>query len=223
MYRLARRETTEGGQMKKLFVIGDSISCYYGKYLKDMLNGFCGYDRKGGNHKLENLDDCTDGINGGDSSMVLTYFREVLKKDFFHPDYLLLNCGLHDVKKHGDTLQIPPEQYRDNLNQICDLAKQNGINVIWVRTTPLNENSPHISHRETVRHKGDIERYNQIADAVMSARDIPVIDLYTFTKNLGPGIYLNNADTVHFNEHAAQLQASHVAGAVDVLINKGNL
>ena len=204
--------------MKKLFVIGDSISCYYGKYLKDMLNCICEYDRKGGKHKLENLDDCTDGVNGGDSSMVLTYFREVLKKDFFHPDYLLLNCGLHDVKKHGTNLQIQPEQYRENLNQICDLAKQNGINVIWVRTTPLNENSPQMNQSDILRRKGDIERYNQIADTIMSDRNIPVIDLYTFTKNLGSDIYLNHADTVHFNEQAAQLQASYIAGAVAVLL-----
>lgn len=203
--------------MKKLFVIGDSISCYYGKYLKAMLNGFCEYDRKGGNHKLENLDDCTDGINGGDSSMVLTYFREVLKKDFFHPDYLLLNCGLHDVKKHGETLQIPPEQYRDNLNQICDLAKLHEINLVWIRTTPLNENSPQMSKSNILWRRGDIEIYNQIADAIMFARNIPVIDLYTFTRNLGPNIYLNHVDTVHFDEHAAQLQASYIAGAITAI------
>ena len=127
--------------MKKLFVIGDSISCYYGQYLKDMLNGCCEYDRKGGNNKLENLDDCSDGINGGDSSMVLTYFQEILKMAFFHQDYLLLNCGLHDTKNHNGILQIPPEQYSKNLNQICNLAKQHGINVIRARTTPLNKNS----------------------------------------------------------------------------------
>jgi lysophospholipase L1-like esterase len=179
-----------------------------------MLNGVCEYDRKGGNHKLENLDDCTDGINGGDSSMVLTFFREVLKKDFFQPDYLLLNCGLHDVKKHNCRLQIPPEQYRDNLNQICDLAKQHVINVVWIRTTPLNKNSPQISLNDILSRKVDIDNYNQIADGIMFARNIPVIDLYTFTRNLGPDIYLNQVDTVHFNEHAAQLQASYIAGAV---------
>ncbi|MEI8244456.1 MAG: SGNH/GDSL hydrolase family protein [Lentisphaerota bacterium] len=205
-------------QMNKLFVIGDSISCYYGKYLKDMLNGVCEYDRKGGNHKLENLDDCTDGINGGDSSMVLTYFRKVLNKDFFHPDYLLLNCGLHDIKNNTGKLQIQPEQYGDNLNQICDLAKHHGIKLIWVRTTPLNENSLHITSGESIWRKGDIEQYNNLADNIMSTRNIPVIDLYSFTKNLGTDIYLNRTDTVHFNDEVARLQAAFIAGLLQPIL-----
>ncbi len=68
--------------MEKIFVVGDSISCYYGEYLEAMLKDVYEYDRKGNTHKLEDLDDCTNGINGGDSSMVLTYLKSVVNMDF---------------------------------------------------------------------------------------------------------------------------------------------
>ena len=206
--------------MKKLFVIGDSISCYYGKYLKDMLNGICEYDRKGGNHKLENLDDCTDGINGGDSSMVLTYLKSVINRDFFSPDFILLNCGLHDTKICDGKLQVSVERYRENLLSILNIVKQKNIKTIWVRTTPANEKTTHWEPEEIRRRQDDIDLYNIVADEVMAENKIPVIDLHQFTLNLGPDIYLNKVDSVHFHEQAAQLQAGYIAGAVAVLLRR---
>jgi lysophospholipase L1-like esterase len=203
--------------MKKLFVIGDSISCYYGKYLKDMLDGFCEYDRKGGKHKLENLDDCTDGVNGGDSSMVLAYLKSVINRDFFSPDFILVNCGLHDTKTSDVKLQVPIERYQENLLSILNVVKQKNIKTIWVRTTPANEKTTHWEPEEIRRRQDDIDLYNKVADEVMAENNIPVIDLHQFTLNLGPDIYLNKVDSVHFNEQAAQLQASYIAGAVAVL------
>jgi lysophospholipase L1-like esterase len=204
--------------MKKLFVIGDSISCYYGKYLKDMLNSFCEYDRKGGKHKLENLDDCTDGVNGGDSSMVLTYLKSVINRDFFSPDFILLNCGLHDTKASDGKLQVPIEKYRENLLSILNIVKQKNIKTIWVRTTPANEKTTHWEPEEIRQRQDDIDLYNKVADEVMAENKIPIIDLHQFTLNLDPDIYLNKVDSVHFNEQAAQLQAGYIAGAVAVLL-----
>ncbi len=198
--------------MKKLFVIGDSISCYYGKYLEQMLSGIYLYDRKGGTHKLDNLDDCTDGINGGDSSMVLTYLQSVINMDFFAPDFLLLNCGIHDTKMPHGQLQIPPEEYRKNLQKIIDLCTKNGIKIIWVRTTPANEESDQVTSEELRRRQDHIDVYNEIADNVMGKNKIPIIDLHLFTLNLGPEIYLNEVDLVHFNAETAKLQAAFIAG-----------
>jgi lysophospholipase L1-like esterase len=205
--------------MKKLFVIGDSISCYYGKYLAPMLEGICEYDRKGGTHKLVNLDDCTDGINGGDSSMVLTYLKSVINMDFFKPDYLLLNCGSHDTKMPDGKLQVPPENYRNNLQEILDIAKNKGINVIWVRTAPVNENTTHWPLSEIQRRRNAVALYNKIADKIMMQNQIPIIDIHSFTKNLGPDIYLNKVDSVHFNEKAAELQAAFIAGSLFSLVS----
>ncbi len=204
--------------MKKLFVIGDSISCYYGEYLKAMLEGFYEYDRKGGSNKLEDLDDCTDGINGGDSSMVLAYLKSVINMDFFNPDYLLLNCGIHDTKMPEEKLQVSPEQYSKNLEKILDIVKSKSTKVIWVRTTPVNKHTKCWDSQEILRRQRNIDRYNDIADEIMAGNNVPVINLNKFTVNLGPDIYLNKFDSVHFNNEAARLQAAFIAGSVISMI-----
>lgn len=40
-----------------------------------------------------------DGPNGGDSQMVLAYLKSRLADRTFEPDVIMLNCGLHDIKK----------------------------------------------------------------------------------------------------------------------------
>jgi len=63
--------------MKKLYVIGDSISMHYGPDLEAMLESVMAYSRKSGQEEaLKNLDRPA-GANGGDSSMVLAYLRAV--------------------------------------------------------------------------------------------------------------------------------------------------
>jgi len=46
----------------------------------------------------------------------------------------------------------------------------------------------------------------------MADHDVPIIDLFSFTRNLGDGIYLNGTDHVHFNDAAAAQQAAFLAG-----------
>lgn len=210
--------------MKKpaVFVIGDSISCYYGKHLQKMLEGVFDYDRKGGRHTLRNLDDGTNGVNGGDSSMVLTYVQGLKKRGNFKPDYLILNCGIHDTKKNPATRknQIPPEAYKRNLQTICRLLRKMGIKVIWVRTTPFNKNFVFPKGANPIHTTQDTHRYNRIADGVMKEYRIPTVDLYAFTINLGEGIYCDNY--VHFDEATAARQASFIAGYLDALIRNGH-
>lgn len=208
------RDKKTGVTMKKLFVIGDSISCYYGKYLEQYTRGVFEYDRKGGKHTLSALDDCTDGINGGDSSMVLTYLRGAVAEDWFAPDILLINCGLHDTKRIDDgPLQIPPNQYEANLREIRETAKRNKMEMVWVRTTPLNQKHVLPGY---MRKDDDIALYNKIADSIMMEGGVQIIDLFSFTKNLGNDIYINeNKDQVHFTEPAAAAQAAYIAGALE--------
>jgi lysophospholipase L1-like esterase len=203
--------------MKKLFVIGDSISCYYGKHLEPMLAGRFAYDRKGGTHKLDNLDDGTDGVNGGDTSMVIAYLKEIGKvwKEKA-PDYLLLNCGLHDLKTAVSPAgyQVPAEAYEANLHAILDSVRKFGIALIWVRTTPIVDLAPGIVPDDfmTIRANSDVIQYNAVADRVMSGAGVPIIDLYSFTCNLGPDLYFDRG--VHFNEPTAAKQAAFIAGAL---------
>jgi lysophospholipase L1-like esterase len=70
-----------------------------------------------------------------------------------------------------------------------------------------------------MRKSDDIDDYNKIADKVMMEHNIKIIDLFTFTRNLGDDIYINdNKDQVHFTESAAALQAAYIAGAIYSLL-----
>lgn len=59
------------------------------------------------------------------------------------------------------------------------------------------------------RYSNDLEKYNRIADDVWARHNIPSIDLYNFTKSLGPDYFI---DHVHYKETARTLQAAYIAG-----------
>ncbi len=195
----------------KVYVLGDSISLHYGPYLQACLNGIMVYERKEDTDAaLANLD-VPQGANGGDSSMVLAFLQAKARCGGMDADVMLLNCGLHDIKTDPVTgaKQIPLPQYEQNLNAILDLSATLRPQLIWLRTTPCDEavhNRPGMAFH---RFAADCAAYNRAADTIMRARGVPVIDLYTFTSNLGDDLY---CDHVHFHEHIRQQQAAFIAG-----------
>jgi hypothetical protein len=202
--------------LPRLFVLGDSISMQYGPYLEQYLTGRYHYARKLGTEPaLKGLDPPQDA-NGGDSSQVLAYLQAMQAHSGIPADVLLLNCGLHDIKTDpaSGAKQVPPEQYEANLLAILDTAQETGLKVVWVRTTPVVD-SVHNTRpgMEFHRHTADGEFYNAIADRVMRSKHISSIDLYTFTRNLGPDVY---CDHVHFHEHVREKQAAYIAGWLEL-------
>ena len=114
--------------MKSIFVIGDSISLYYHKYLKELFKNVAEYSRKGSEEDIKiALEDPNNpfGANGGDSRRVKAYM-EKMKKENIHVDILLVNCGLHDIRKDRVTgkIQVPEEEYAKNLEDIIKLGKE---------------------------------------------------------------------------------------------------
>jgi len=93
-------------RLPKIFLIGDSISIHYSPYLEMYLKGKAVFDRKKDNGLAENNLDIPQGANGGDSQMVLSYLKIKMNEPDFKPDYLLLNCGLHDIKREILTHKI---------------------------------------------------------------------------------------------------------------------
>ncbi len=197
--------------MKKVYVIGDSISIQYGPYLQQALQGILHYARKEGEAAaLLNLDN-PQGANGGDSTMVLAFLRGLHRQGGLDADLLLLNCGLHDMKTHPQTgqRQVTLAQYAENLHGIVELAQTMVPALAWMRTTPCDEavhNQPAMAFH---RFAADGIAYNAAADAIMAAAGIPMLDLYTFTRNLGPDLY---CDHVHFREPIRTQQAAFLAG-----------
>ncbi|MEI8095517.1 MAG: GDSL-type esterase/lipase family protein [Spirochaetales bacterium] len=194
--------------------MGDSISIHYGPYLQEFLAGTWDYARKEGHAEaMVDLDD-PQGANGGDSGRVLRYLQE-LGPTALAGRVLLLNCGLHDVRRSGpdDTLQVPLATYRANLKAAFALALAAAA-TIWVRTTPVVEavhNRPGSPYR---RLEADVAAYNRVADEVARELGVPCADLHGFTASVLQRLPAAEvwADHVHFTPLVSRLQASYLAG-----------
>jgi lysophospholipase L1-like esterase len=193
--------------VKKLFVIGDSISMHYGPYLEELCKDSYQYSRKSGDEGYANLD-IPDGANNGDSTMVLHYLMFQHENQLIDYDVLLLNCGLHDIKTSIEGhKQVEPDLYEKNLKQSLSLLKQYPVTLIWVTTTPADETVHNAKCTGFKRYDRDILHYNKIADKVMREADIRIIDLYSFTLPFIPAAYI---DHIHFNHELRKKQAAYI-------------
>lgn len=192
-----------------LFVIGDSISVHYGPLLARMIGARFRYNRKGG-LEADKFDINDALINGGDSRRVIEYLQRLIDQKF-HADWLLLNCGLHDVRRDPatDALQVPLEEYQPNLRRAMEMARQVAGRIVWVRTTPVDDAIHRARETSFVRHERDVAAFNAAADVVAEEQRLAVIDLHGFTAGLGGTLY---EDHVHFVESVRQLQAAFIAG-----------
>ena len=195
----------------RLYIIGDSISIQYGPYLRSYLDGDMEYSRKEGEEEaLLNLDN-PQGANSGDSGMVLSFLKSKAEAGSIAADFLLVNCGLHDIKTDPATgrRQVPIEEYRQNLRGIVRIGEKMQPRLLWIKTTPCDENVH--NHRSASFHRfsADCRNYNQAADQIMKESGVPSLDLYTFTRNQGSELY---CDHVHFHEHIREKQAAFIAG-----------
>lgn len=197
--------------MQQIFVIGDSISLEYGPHLERALAGVFAYARKTGEDEaLRDLDRAA-GANGGDSSMVLSYLTARAADPAFRPDWMVINCGLHDIKRSVATgaLQMPPAVYRDNLIAITGVARGLGTRLVWVRSTPVDEAVHNRRMRDFTRHAADLDAVNAVADAVMAAAGVRCIDLHGFTAPRCPAAF---RDHVHYTPEVQALQGAFLAG-----------
>jgi hypothetical protein len=199
-------------ELPHLHVVGDSISLRYGPDLEWMLHGLTRYTRK------PQVGDDPESANGRDSGSVLAYLVGISAQERADIDYLMVNCGLHDIKRDpedGHPL-TSLDQYVDNLRTLTWYAREGTHTLVWVRTTPvidsIHNNHPEVGFR---RFASDVATYNEAADAVMLEADAYVIDLFSFTQNLGPDVY---CDHVHFEPEVARLQAAYIAGNLSQII-----
>ncbi|GAB3319415.1 hypothetical protein GCM10027299_11900 [Larkinella ripae] len=197
--------------LPKVYVVGNSISMQYGPFLEKYVQGFWQYDRKNDDGQAARNLDVPVGANGGDSRMVLEFLKLKTADKTFQPDVLLLNCGLHDIKRLPETnaIQVDSTQYRKNLEAICQLLKKRTIRLIWMRTTAVEDERHNSRSKAFKRYARDLDAYNAIADGVMRQSGVPVIDLYAFTRSLGSEHFI---DHVHYDESARALQAAFIAG-----------
>jgi hypothetical protein len=90
------------------------------------------------------------------------------------------------------------------------LCKAHGIPLIWVRTTPVDDERHAARNKKFFRFAADVADYNAAADRLMKEYQVPVIDLHGFTLSLG--ITPLFRDHVHFPDEIQRLQGAHIAG-----------
>jgi lysophospholipase L1-like esterase len=200
-----------------VFVIGDSISIQYGPFLEAMLEGRFDFARKSGEEEALRDLDIPRGANGGDSDRVLAYLRALQAEGRWRPDLLLLNCGLHDIKTDRATgrKQVPVERYRENLSAIVDVLGEIGVPLVWVRTTPVDDETHRAEEKAFDRFSADVDTYNRAADEIMADAGAAITDLHALTTSLGPLPEVLR-DHAHFHEWVCRVQAAYLAGAVEM-------
>ena len=194
--------------MKNIFLIGDSIrfgasansdyntsnSPGYGVYLEEMLRGKANVYAPNDNcrflqYTLRYLYDWTLNID-----------RE--KIDIVH-----WNNGLWDVLRiNGDEPLTPIDIYEKMIARVADAIKRLFPNakIIFALSTAVIEEW---AHPNFLRYNSDIEKYNEVAKAVLTKKGIIINDLYSITKSFEGSLH---ADWVHFNEEGSKILAKAI-------------
>ena len=201
--------------LPRLLIIGDSISVHYAPHLDESLRGrFECLKKEGLGPALADLD-VPLGANWGDSAMVLERLRKTRLLETAAANVALVNCGLHDIKRRaeGAPCQVPLARYRENLEKIVDLFAGTKTDMVWVHTTPVEDERHARLMKNFMRFNRDCAEYNAAAAEIMERRKVPVIDLCGFTEILGQEIF---DDHVHFIDAVRKKQAQYIADGLMV-------
>jgi lysophospholipase L1-like esterase len=205
--------------MKKVLLIGDSISLDYGPQLRSLLReDIAVFSREGAEEAYKNLD-LPIGGNGGDSRRVLDYVTKLDADGKLDADYFFFNCGLHDIKRERpeEHLQIDECTYRANLQAIVDLMKKRGICTVFITTTQA-DGTRYKPTMPFTRRAEDVLTYNAIAKEVMEQNGLDMVDLFAFTDSLGRVGNDLFRDHTHFLPDVITLHAKLIADAINAYV-----
>ncbi len=183
----------------RILIIGDSISIGYFEPTKQLLAG-----KAEVYHNEGNAGHTRNGIAQLDAWLGNAPW-----------DVIHFNHGLHDLKYvDAKGALVPPDQgtqvmsvdeYARNLEQIVKRLKQTRAKLIFATTTPVPDGA-------AGRLKGDVERYNRAALAIMKRHGVRVDDLYAFA--LPRLASIQRPSNVHFTEEGSRLLAQQVADSI---------
>lgn len=182
-------------EVKRVLVIGDSISIGYTPFIKAALSPDVEVSHNPG--------------NGGSTQRGLDSMQKWLdNRDW---DLILFNFGLHDMV-HKDSagkydvvngkIAVPLKAYRKNLEAIADKLNETTAKVIFVTTTMVPEGA---SGRKTA----SVPEYNEVALKVMKKKNIQVVDLYQPSLEIHPGN--SKPKDVHYTPKGYELLAQLLA------------
>jgi hypothetical protein len=215
LWLLSLSAVARAQDLPQLFLVGDSISIYYTPNLQADLAGEAVLTRKMSAAPESIPVQLGDpNVQGGNSRMVLEYLRGRYQDAAFRPQVVLVNCGLHDIKRIPKTnvIAVDATEYVNNLKAIEDLVRSHHAALVWINTTPVDDARHNALSKEFFRYNADVVRYNQIAAKFFKSTHVSIIDLYSFTAHFGNSHYI---DHVHYDEATRALQAAFIAGFLD--------
>ena len=186
-------------KMKKILIIGDSISIGYTPFVKESLAGEATVTHNPGNAQhtgtgMKKLDDWL-----GDEKWDIIQFNWGLW-DLCYRSSASKVQGKRD--KINGTITFSIDEYQQNLRQLVNELKDTGAKLIFVTTTYVPEN-------EAGRFAGDDLRYNKAAVEVMKENKIPVNDIWRASKKIHSK-YGQAPDNVHYTEEGYKLLADKI-------------
>jgi hypothetical protein len=179
--------------LPRVLLVGDSIVRGYYPLVEKQLHGFANCARYTTSKFLGHPD----------------YFTELdLILQRFTFDILYLNNGLHGW-------DYSEQDYHKALNYIITTLrfKYPAAQLIWCHSTPVRNRNDLTTFRD--RNERVIRR-NKIANEIMRAHNIPIIDLYDVMKD-HPEYYVK--DGAHYNDIGKQVQADKAVGIIKRYLN----
>ncbi|MFM2233162.1 MAG: hypothetical protein RJB31_1863 [Bacteroidota bacterium] len=178
-------------EVKRVLVIGDSISIGYTPFIKTAMS--------------PNVEVAHNPGNGGSTLRGMESMEKWLdNRDW---DVILFNFGLHDMV-HKDssgkydvvngTIAVPLKEYKKNLEAIADKLNETTAKVIFVTTTMVPDGA---SGRKTA----SVPEYNEVALKVMKKKSIKVVDLYQPSLEIHPSN--SKPKDVHYTPKGYELLA----------------
>jgi hypothetical protein len=203
-----------GQGIPSVHVVGDSVSIHYGPHLDSLLEGNARYSRK---EASAGGFDVSSDANGRDSSELLRHLADCLNQGRKW-DVLVMNAGLHDIRRRNGVLQTSFIMYYDNLREISSIAHRIARRTVWVQTTPVDEKIHNSLKTEYQRYQEDVKRVNTIAAQVMLDASIAVFDLSPLERLE----VLENIrqDHVHYSRTFRMLQAAALFGYVQSVLHQ---
>jgi acyl-CoA thioesterase-1 len=197
-------QVEEDPKLPRVLLIGDSISMGYTLPLRALLKGKANLQ-----HATEN---CLSSRN------IAAKIDQYLGDRSW--DVIVFNCGIHDLTyrdaernflfpEKGGKIDVPLDQYRENLEKIVTRLEKSEATLIWCTTSPVGE---HVGHRLPA----DVAKYNAAAKTVLETHKIQIADPYRRSTSLDqPEL---TVDGVHFTRKGYRQIADKLAPVVDAAL-----
>jgi lysophospholipase L1-like esterase len=178
-------------EVKRVLVIGDSISIGYTPFIKTALspNAEVAHNPGNGGSTLRGMESMEKWLDNRDWDVILFNFG---LHDMVHKD----SSGKYDVV--NGTIAVPLKEYKKNLEAIADKLNETKAKVVFVTTTMVPDGA---SGRKTT----SVPEYNEVALKVMKKKSIKVVDLYHPSLEIHPSN--SKPKDVHYTPKGYELLA----------------